>query len=264
MRVLVLGSGGKLGTLLRRAWPADANLSGSWHTRDQFDILSDHNKLAAACASHDCILVLAGVTKELGEQRFIDNARLARAVLKAAEGKRVLLTSTAAVYGSQSGLLDERAEIKPISQYGISKAEMETEAAAFPNATCLRIGNVAGADALLGQSRREYVVHQFSDDQFVSRSYIGPGNLVKVLKMLCTSKHDLPPILNVAIEGAVSMTALLNCAGLNWTAEPAPELAIPKVELDVTLLQNLLEPRLIRGSVETIIGDWRATTGTSI
>jgi UDP-arabinose 4-epimerase len=63
----------------------------------------------------------------------------------------LVFSSTCAVYGSVSGAVDERAELKPESPYGESKVMAERMIASFSqayglNAVALRYFNVAGAD----------------------------------------------------------------------------------------------------------------------
>lgn len=113
----------------------------------------------------------------------------------------------------------------------VHKAQSETAV------TALRIGNVAGADAILGGWRPGMQIDRFPDGRTPSRSYIGPVTLARVLHALCQA-DKLPPILNVAAPGAVEMGALLDAAGLAWQPKPAPAAAIPEVRLDTNALER--------------------------
>ena len=259
MRLLILGSGGKLGTVLRRAWPDHAEIEPVWQTPTKgnlsFDILGDRATLTHAIAHSDAVFLLAGVTKETADKPLSLNTDLAGAVLEVSHGKPVLLASSAAVYGAQSGVLSEDTSLKPVSAYGIAKREMEMLAARHPNACCLRIGNVAGADALLGQRRDVFILDQFADGTFPQRSYIGPHALASVICGLAKLSLEaaLPPVLNVACPGPAALNDLLRHAGLSWATTPAPRTAIPSVHLDTSRLQELVP---VSGGAAEIVADW--------
>lgn len=251
-RLLVLGGSGRLGGLLRRVW----SLSGTaapqlvWQARRPgdfaafggpsvvFDPLAEPGALARAVAAAEAVLLLAGPTRGTAEA-LSAHAALAGAVLDCAGGRPVLLASSAAVYGRPAGrLCHEEDAPAPISDYGRAKAAMEAVAAGRPGAVVLRIGNVAGADALLGQpappgGRRLQV---FADGLAPRRSYIGPQALARALARLvrlAVGGAALPGVINLALPGAVGMEALLRAAGESWQADPAPPEAIAAVELAV-------------------------------
>jgi nucleoside-diphosphate-sugar epimerase len=86
------------------------------------------------------------------------NTQLGLAAVAAAaqlEIQRVLLASSSAVYGTHSDApFTETDPLVPVNDYGRAKQVMEQICHARAHATgvalcCLRIGNVAGADALL-------------------------------------------------------------------------------------------------------------------
>lgn len=252
MRLLVLGGGGRLGRLLQACWPKDAP-EAHWHAGSSpgFDILKDHAALTATIAKATAVLVLAGVTQNRPDRPFQTNVDIAQTVLRAAGGTKTLLASTAAVYGRLPGLLTEDMA-DPISAYGQSKHQMERVAANVPNATCLRIGNVAGADALLGETKADQTLHQFDDGTFPTRSYIGPVSLARTIAQLALLQ-DLPPILNVAAPDPVSMASLLDTAGWSYRTVPAPTNAIKAVHMDTRKLQPLVTP--IPGDAGSIIAE---------
>lgn len=273
-RILVLGATGRIGAMLRRHWPAG---QGLWQARPgrplpaaaaewvQLDPLADPAALAAAAGRAQAILCLAGVTpttREAGAD-MADNVALALAAVRAgaAAGVPVLLASSSAVYGAQEGLLPEAAPPAPVSDYGRAKAEMERQAAARAAElgvalTSLRIGNVAGADAILGGWRQGFRLDRFADGRTPRRSYIGPATLARVLAGLC-ARGDLPGLLNIAAPGTVEMGALLDAAGLAWQPRPAPEDAAPEVALDVTRLAGLVPLDPAAGREENLVAEWR-------
>ena len=51
---------------------------------------------------------------------------------------------------------------------------------------------------------------------------------------------QLPAVLNIAQPGLVEMGTLLDAAGRDWTAHPAPDAAIARVALDCSLVQDLV------------------------
>lgn len=251
-RLLVLGGSGRLGGLLRRVWslPGSAAPQLVWQARRPgdfaafggpsvvFDPLAEPGALARAVAAAEAVLLLAGPTRGTAEA-LSAHAALAGAVLDCAGGRPVLLASSAAVYGRPAGrLCHEEDAPAPISDYGRAKAAMEAVAAGRPGAVVLRIGNVAGADALLGQpappgGRRLQV---FADGLAPRRSYIGPQALARALARLvrlAVGGAALPGVINLALPGAVGMEALLRAAGEGWQADPAPPEAIAAVELAV-------------------------------
>ena len=268
--------------MLRRVWPAG---QGLWQARPgsvptgttqgwlQFDPLADPAALAAAAIRAQAILCLAGVTPAAASRgaAMADNIALGRAAVRAgaAAGVPVLLASSAAVYGARAGLLSEATPPAPVNAYGRAKAEMERQAAELAAelgvaVTSLRIGNVAGADAILGGWREGFRLDRFADGRTPRRSYIGPVSLARVLAALAEraagqgdAQGDLPGRLNIAAPGAVEMGALLDAAGLAWAPQPAPDSAIPEVALDVAALDRLLPLDPAAGRVENLVAEWR-------
>lgn len=253
--ILVVGATGRIGRVLRRCWsggaapgpvlwqargpvPAGRDAALNWAI---FDPLTDAEIFARAARGQAAILCLAGVIPGRGGD-VRDNARLACAAVQAAAGTgaRVLLTSSAAVYGDRAGVLRETDMSAPASAYGRAKAEMEACAgdlgARLGVPVCaLRIGNVAGLDAALGGWRPGFALDRFPDGRTPVRSYIGPVELARILATLCTAT-DLPGVLNVAAPGPVEMGMLLDIAGLAWSPRPAPAGATAEVCLSTDRL----------------------------
>lgn len=264
MHALFLGSGGRVGRLIKAAW-SDKDILPVWHARTDgdtsFDIMS--NDLDAAIADCDVVINLAGATHHGTNDIGSENTRLAKRVLDNANGRPVFLLSSAAIYGTNSGPLTELSNPAPVSDYGRDKAAMEEMAQQHPTKSIiLRLGNVAGADALLGVDRTHYVLDRFTDGTYPERSYIGPRLLAKTLADLIRKSDDLPAILNLATSSAVSMADLLNAAGKTWDDRSAGDAAIAKVELDTTRLQTLVDlPKAV--DAKAIVADWASIRDAS-
>jgi len=250
-QLLILGGTGRLGAMMRAAWRATPDAAGIvpiWQARRAagldgpvFDILDAPESLARACAQADAVLLLAGVINGPPEALAV-NVALAEATRGAAQmaGVPLIAASSAAVYGRGAGPLTEDTPCAPLNAYGRSKCDMEAVLAGMAHGCALRIGNVAGADALLGaaapaEGRR---LHVFADGRAPQRSYIGPGALAaavaRLVRLAVADHARLPKRLNLALPGVVGMDDLLTAAGERWQPIPAPEAAIARVELDVS------------------------------
>lgn len=278
--VLVTGAAGKIGGILRRVWGETAP-GVIWQGRQgapsdwlRWDMLEA--PYAGPGLEGGVILNLAGVTPG-GPQDLEDNRALALAALRtaAAEAARhVFLVSSAAVYGPgpESSDLLETAPLHPANPYGLAKLEMEIEACRFlaslgpgaPGMTILRIGNVLGCDALIGRARpgAEVMLDPVPGQAGGPvRSYIGPQTLAQVLRRLCNlalAGTALPPILNIAAPGEVSMAALLQVAGQPWRFGPANPAVVPRVVLDTSTLSALVPLAPGCGTAESMVAEWRA------
>ena len=138
-----------------------------------------------------------------------ETAALADAVVSAAAEAgvpRVLLASSSAVYALGEGK-SESDLAAPTSPYGQAKFDMERTVAisgAGIEVCCLRIGNVAGADALLGRANTvsdsdPIKLDQFPDYNGPRRSYIGPSHLARCLELLIAHTSALPSVLNCCL-----------------------------------------------------------------
>ncbi len=271
MRVLVLGATGKLGRMIKWAWVEAPDLRRVWHQRHgtpdgngvSFELLPKARELAAICDQFDVVVNLAGIVPSRPEDLSL-NRDLAVAVQNALGDTPHLLASSAAVYGRAGGLCRETDAPHPVAPYGQAKLEMEEAVLAMGGrVTCLRIGNVAGADQILGAARKGQILSldQFEDGRTPRRSYIGPSTLGRVLGDLIRAAGQgmaLPDVMNIATPGTVEMGALLDAAEHPWTPRPAPEAAIGEVALDITRLSRFtaLDPEA--GTAPALVAEWRA------
>lgn len=257
--------------ILRKCWPPGQGLwqgRAAWPVPDRdrisLDPLTEPTALAHAAGACGAVLCLAGVTPAGAAMggAMADNTGLALAAVRAGAAAQVpvLLASSVAVYGDRAGPLSETTPLRPLSDYGRAKADMEAAAAALGarlggRVTALRIGNVAGSDAALGGWRPGFALDRFADGRTPARSYIGPLTLARVLGDLAAAT-GLPGALNLAAPGAVEMGALLDAAGLRWTPRPAPDTAIPELRLEVCALQGFttFDPR--DSLPATMVAEW--------
>ncbi|MQQ09551.1 NAD-dependent epimerase/dehydratase family protein [Epibacterium sp. SM1979] len=270
---LILGASGRIGqSLCRFAHPAWRNRfrlqirktrgkAGPWHV---FSPLSEPAELDRAAQGCKQILCLAGAVPGRGAD-LADNGRLALAAVDAAARtgcRRVLLTSSAAVYGRSAGPLQEDQLLEPANPYGEAKAAMEEAAQArgaeLGVAVCaLRIGNVAGFDAILGGWSPGFVLDQFVDGRTPRRSYVGVETLAHLLCDLMEAP-DLPRAVNVAQPGPVAMGDLLQASDLAFATRPAPEAAIAEVAFDLSLLQSSVKAPVAPADPISLVAQWRA------
>ena len=253
----VTGAGGRIGRMLRQLWDGGDT---AW--------LSRGGDLRAGFAGRGAVIALAGVTggSETALGANVETALAALAAAREAGVGRVLLMSSAAVYGRAGGSLDEARAPTPASPYGAAKAAMERAVAEWcaahpegPEATILRLGNVAGADALLSRldgTRPRLDV--FADGRGPRRSYIGPRSLAATLARLAAHPGPLPPLLNVAAPRATGMADLLRAAGVDWDDVPAGPEAIAEVRLDTARLQSIAPLPEAAAEAGTLVAEWRA------
>lgn len=271
-KLLVLGGTGRLAAMLRR-WDTGA-FQITWGVRQGhdpapdrvvLDARTDPLALAEACARADVILDLSGPSTNPARDYpgFGAIPALARAVGHAAAGKPLFWMSSGAVYGPCRRARED-APLSPVTAYGLAKIRGEAELAGRSGLCCLRLGNVAGADALLGAARPGVPVELdvFADGRSPLRAYIGPKTLVESLFLLlgqaCAGK-GMPPVLNLAAPGpGVEMAALLEAANLRWRARKAPDDAVAEVTLDTKVLSAHVPLDASAGTVEALVREWRA------
>lgn len=305
---LVLGSGGRVGRMFRRLaaqglWPGPEPL---WHTRDGREgtlgwDLHDRDLPAwrESLPPVTGIIVLAGQTREdpsvahdADERKritWLGSANEAP-VLAAQDLARdrgigpILMCSSAAIYGTAPQPCREDGPLQANTIYGRAKIWMEEETwverltqGRLP-ICALRIGNVAGADALFGaMAEGPVTLDRLPDGTAPRRAYIGPLTLARALVALLAAP-DLPgvatpmpgpeptgeverfPAVNLAQPGLLPMSDLLDAAGVPFAWRPAPPTALPALEMDLSRLQALapLPPATPEGLVaEARLAGWR-------
>jgi nucleoside-diphosphate-sugar epimerase len=267
--ILLLGGGGRLGRMLRQHWPGEKQpLVQSRQPGDGvlcIDPLGAPDALAAASAAAKVVICLAGVTvahaRASGDDMALNTDLALAAVRAAPKGTRIFLASSAAVYGAAEGPHLEEAAVTPVAMYGHAKRAMEVAALAQGGGrVCvLRIGNVAGADAILGGWHSAMALDQFPDGRTPRRSYIGPKTLAQVIHALCHAP-TVPDILNIAAPGATQMGTLLDAAGLGWTARLPAGDVIEEVLMDTTKLAALYRFTDDECTARGMVRQWREST----
>jgi UDP-glucose 4-epimerase len=273
---LFLGMSGRVGRLIRPSLP-----DGIWQAHRRapvspgevnWDLLAGPRPLLALAdkvGPPSALVMLAGATPATGTDMAL-NVALAQAALQAAQAAgvgRVLLASSSAVYaGHRDAAWLETDPPAPNNPYGAAKLAMEAAAKPFRDAglsvCALRIGNVAGADALLLNAPGPVRLDRFMDGGGPVRSYIGPATLARVLLDLCSDRHALPPVLNLAAPCPVGMHALTKAAGMDWSWVPAGPRAAQRVVLDCSTLAALTPFSDTDSNPAAMVAQWREATGT--
>lgn len=282
MRVLLVGASGHVGRMVLHHWQ---NSLGATRITPQFRRTSHAGSLAwdplkgalplvdavKVSGSFDAMIMLGGVTPGLGKKLDI-NITLAEACLSAASQagiRRVLLASSSAVYGAGDGVaFTERDLCIPTNDYGAAKLEMEQVCAPWRESgidLCfLRIGNVAGADALLlniarAGPKEAIEIDIFSDGRGPIRSYIGAQTMCQVLQSLCRYPSALPQILNIAAPMPLAMDALADATGHPWRPRPPSEISHQNIVLDCNLLTSLHPFHTYDTRPSEMVRQWKET-----
>ena len=262
MGTTVLGANGRLGGMLARH-AARAGLGWQLQRRTGPDGLLWSGDFADPATDRiftegSTIINMIGYTG--ADETALDaiNVRFVKDLLHHAANRgvaHVVLASSAGVYGAGDGTpFHETDALAPLSPYGASKTAMEDIAHAQsdgPRITILRIGNVAGADALLAAARgfvaqdRPMTLHRFANGHAARRSYMGPQDLAEAIAALAQQDNGPFTTLNVAHPDPVFLDDLL--AGyrthllptLTWEDAPAPDAVPASVVLNVDALQTL-------------------------
>lgn len=270
-KILILGSGGRLGRLLRAAIalepPSDCDfVFQSRQGREAGGVLHwSPGEGMNALPRCDVVVALWGRTSGTAHelQENVTLADKSRDVGLHCGARLVMHLSSAAVYGPARAAR-ETTDLAPVNDYGRSKCAMERRVAEFDDQTtthvCLRLANVVGADSLSpGLLAQDPVtLDQFEDGRGPLRSYIGARDLAAVIAGLAQISPKLvPTVLNVAAPNAVPMDALATAASKQITWRPAPPTAVQHVTLDVTRLGQILPHLTLTSDADTLIFDWR-------
>jgi UDP-glucose 4-epimerase len=278
-RLLLVGGTGRVGKMVlhhfNAALPADIEIIEQHRDSDRtsglYWSLLGTAPQGLADLRIDAIICLAGVTPGYGADLEM-NKPLAQSVLQAAHEAgigRVLLSSSSAVYGAGDGKpLSEASVPKPINSYGKAKLDMEQDCAPWRDkgldVCCLRIGNVAGADALLlnqakTPSEQPLGIDCFVDGRGPVRSYIGAGTLAEVLVNLATQPRPLPKVLNIAAPAVVFMEDLARAVGHSFEFRPAQAGSYQYITLDCRVLSALHTFDANASDATTMVAQWKET-----
>ena len=277
--ILVTGAGGRIGGVLKALWPREAGLRPLWVGRDeQGPDGRTRNLLGASAAADlppvDAVLCLAGVvTGDEAALALNTDLALASCELAARSGaRRVLVASSAAVYGPGGRApLAEETPPRPVAPYGLAKWRMEQAVADWaaadatrPRVTLLRIGNIAGLDALLGGNPpgAEITLDPVSGQAGGPlRSYIGVALLARVLarlSIMAARDEALPDVLNIAADPPVAMADLLTADGRVWRFGPPRPGVLGKVVLETRRLRAVLPGLALTADADQMVREWHA------
>ncbi len=266
--MLITGSGGRLGRLMRRAALREG--TGAWRVtfqsrRPGADILWSPGQRLDVLPRAALVVALWGRTA--GDTRILaENAALVTTsaeVARACGARRLVHLSSAAVYGPGRALCEDSAP-RPAGAYGAAKQALEAAVTALGDDgiahCCLRLANVVGADSLAPALRGPgpVTLDRFADGQGPRRSYITASDVLRVVLALAELPPGaLPARLNVAAPQPLSMEALARAAGRSVAWRPAPPEAIQDVTLDTSRLARLLPGAVRLTTAAQMIADWR-------
>lgn len=266
MKVLLVGASGRVGTLLMSYWNRNIpeyfeivvqhrnSIRAINHPHIHWDLLkmSDAaDKQLLALGKIDALVSFAGAVPNRTD-KLEHNAHLADAILNTSRRlniQKVIVASSSAVYGwvSDGKPFKESDKMDPLNGYGISKVEMERICEPYRSdirdVCCLRIGNVAGADSLLLNSRfatagKPLIIDQYDNKHGPLRSYIGIQTLARILEYLICTDEKLPSALNVSAPTPVYMEILATAAACPWHWSPAKN-PYSNITLNCGLLESL-------------------------
>ncbi|MCF2906222.1 NAD-dependent epimerase/dehydratase family protein [Octadecabacter sp. CECT 8868] len=264
---ILLGANGRLGTILTH-FAREEGLDWKTQARQgDADIIwsGDFGDTAAdqVFQNYATIINFIGETGTDKNQLESANVEFVEQLLERAARsnvKHVILASSAAVYGAGDGTPFREADpTAPLNAYGQSKATMERVAETFaainnaPKITIARIGNVAGADALIAAAQRHSAdgiampLHRFRDGTASVRSYIGPYDFFVAIKALIPTPKTKLRTVNVVQQQPVSLDKLLSAykdhllPDLSWVDRPAPDGVPRSVVLSNDTLQNIVK-----------------------
>lgn len=268
--LLVLGSTGKLGRLLRACLATSPELLAGWHVvwggrRADTGVDWVYSKKPPPKA--DAVLALWGVVPGTGD--LADNIMLAHravGIAKESGAARVLHCSSSAVYGPTREATEASALV-PVNAYGVAKIEMEQSLfsdvsgqSLEPKSAVLRLANVVGADSLFRaiQSGQPVTLDAFDIGRSPIRSYATPTVIWHAVASLL-SVNAMPDIVNVAASNPVAMHELLEAAQCPFVWRPAPETAVAEVSMSIARLRRLTGQTLVVRP-QDMISEWRRLT----
>lgn len=292
-RAAFIGASGRIGALLRAASRADPveHVQITWQFRVSppdpevgfhWPDLTDPQPLIHEVARRgglDTLLVFAGVSQTGRKDNPAEmkaNVEIVDAAISAAQSagiSKLIVASSSAVYGAGTGYpFVETDALHPLNAYGAAKVAMEALCTRRADALgfeicCLRIGNVAGADMLLGNAMARATddaplrLDMFPDGDGPRRSYVGPLSLFRLLCALVATDRRLPSVLNLGVHHPVAMNALLDAAGVPWTAVPVSASTHQNITLNCSALFDLCPQIPVGATAADIITEWQQVRG---
>ena len=272
-RILVLGSTGRVGRLLRLAWDQNPpeGVELILQSRDVSGVKWQSGQ-PNPFGRVDAVIALWGVTHG-DPDALAMNATLALAAQDIAtecKATRVLHCSSIAVYAPSPAALREDDPTQPTNPYGQAKLRMEhsLQTAAGPSPTCLRIGSVVGAESLAASIRQGWeggapvvTLDQFEDGKGPARSYIAPSDLARIMIALALHDGVLPFALNVGAPKPVFMEDFLAAAGHPMAWRNAPDGARQYAVLSCDRLKSLVDLPAGMSDPAHLVQDWLRLEG---
>lgn len=281
---VLMGASGRIGRMLMRHWglvPPDslqilAQHRGvgpglQWSPLDGPKPLID---LALEQGGIQGLIVLSGITPS-SKGDLSTNGAIVQAAVAAAHAagiKRLLVASSSAVYSTGNEMPQtEYAPTLPVNDYGRAKLFSEGVCdrawEAGVDICSLRIGNVAGADALLlnaecATAAAPLQLDRFSDGRGPQRSYIGPSTLADVFETLACHSGPLPIRLNIAAPNPVSMESLVSEAHAPWHFVRPSSTAYQTITLDCSRLNDLHDFPANASDPAEMIVEWKRLKDT--
>lgn len=270
-RTVILGATGKLGRMICRNWAQDRTRKFVKVSRKPIEghAVWAPGQDSQSLGKVDAVIALWGVTSGDPDALEANRYLAIKAMELGAEvqASRVLHCSSAAVYQPQDYPLSEAARLAPLHPYGQSKLAMEQDVLNWaaenpdgPKPCLMRIANVVGADSLFAAFDREddITLDQFANGHGPMRSYLTVSDLAHCLKRLSECPVEaLPLIVNIATPGAMAMSDLAVAAGRKIIWRPAPETAVPHVELATARIAAVPGVTLNPKSAMQMIADWQ-------
>lgn len=268
--VLITGATGSVGTLLSRAWALDP----PWGVRPVWSARSTAARVGwlawdMAGDGHPDIPPSLGAILHLARSpNAVHDLHLAREALRLARDRDVplLIASSVAVYGNSAARVSETAPSRPITENGRAKLRLERQLRTADKVSFLRIGNVVGADALLGGGGPSVALDSVAESgRGPLRSWIGPRTLARVLGdllVLAVRGVALPRHLNIAQEPALGMADLAEADQRDWQFS-GQWADVGCVRVDCRLLQSTIGRPVPPADAPALVAEWRSLTAVS-
>ncbi|MEM6780547.1 MAG: NAD(P)-dependent oxidoreductase [Pseudomonadota bacterium] len=208
MRIAITGGAGFIGQRLAEALQKDGHQIVSIDTNQETPVdITDRQAMINAVSGCDVIYHLAAAHRDdiFPRSIYYDvNGKGTKNVIDAAEAngiKRIIFTSTFAVYGLNSGMPDEDSAPKPFNDYGKSKLEGETHFKLWAEKGEGRSATIVRPVVVFGEGNRGNVhtlINQIVSGRFVkigngsnkkSMAYV--GNVADFLKFKLAGKEGI-------------------------------------------------------------------------